>query len=60
MKNDIIKLIENSMGTRFYLRDAWNVFKTKDPVDAYSDALALVEACRQRLHTIDTQNCKPY
>ncbi len=41
--------IEQSMSAHFFLKRAWAEFKEKDPVDAYYDALTLVQACKERM-----------
>ena len=46
------KKIEYSASAHFSLKRAWEDFKDKDPVDAYYDALTLVQACRERLDEV--------
>ena len=41
--------IEQSSSTHFCLKRAWAEFKTKDPVDAYHNALTLLKACKERM-----------
>lgn len=41
--------IEQSMSAHFCLKNAWAEFKTKDPVDAYKNALVLLQACKERM-----------
>jgi hypothetical protein len=42
--------IEQSMSAHFCLKNAWAEFKTKDPVDAYKNAQALLAACEERMN----------
>ena len=41
--------IEQSMSAHFCLKNAWAEFKEKDPVDAYHNALTLLQACKERM-----------
>ena len=49
MKKTTGEMIEHSQSAHFYLKNAWDEFKTKDPVDAYHNALTLLQACKERM-----------
>ena len=49
MKQTTGQQIEQSMSAHFCLKNAWAEFKTKDPVDAFNNALVLLKACKERM-----------
>jgi len=46
---EAIKWIETSDACHYVLKEAWQNFKDKDPVDAYKNAQLLADICKARI-----------